>query len=121
MKQFTIPVPLLNKHHKTPWVLPDKIYEDRFDSEHFTKIAPRMERLISKSYQSIMLPEESKKKILDLGTSSIMYTSLHRSHFDYILICGKMFLEGLLCPRERSSILEVKGKTGRLKVCEIVY
>jgi glycerol-3-phosphate O-acyltransferase len=28
-----------------------------------------------------------------------MYASLHKSHFDYITICGKIFLEGLPCPR----------------------
>jgi hypothetical protein len=99
MKQLTIPVPVLKKHNKTAWVLPDKIYVDRFDAEHCMTIAPRIERLISKSYQSIVLPEESKKKIIDLETSSIFYVSLHKSHFDYIAICLKLFLEGLPCPR----------------------
>ena len=66
--------------------------EDFFDAEHCKRIAPRIERLISKSYHSIVLPEESKKKIIDLGTSSILYASLHKSHFDYIAICLKIFL-----------------------------
>jgi glycerol-3-phosphate O-acyltransferase len=99
MKQFTMPVPFFNKHHKTPWVSQDDIYTDPFDAEYCTKIAPQIERLVSKSYQSVVLPEESKNRILDLGTSSIMYASLHKSHFDYITICGKMFLKGLPCPR----------------------
>jgi radical SAM superfamily enzyme YgiQ (UPF0313 family) len=76
-----------------------KLDEDRFDLEHCKKVAREIERIILKSYHSMVFSEESKKKILDLGTSSIIYASLHRSHFDYIAICGKMFLEGLPCPR----------------------
>jgi len=60
------------------------MYKDLFDAEHCTSVAPEIESLILKSYQSIVLPEESKKKILDLRTSSFMYASLHKSHFDYI-------------------------------------
>ncbi len=106
-------MPLLNKHYKTAWVLPDKIYVGRFDVEHCKKMAPRIERLISKSYQSIVLPEESKKKIIDLGTSSILYASLHKSHFDYIAICGKMFLEGLPCPRTIAGSNLFRGIIGK--------
>jgi glycerol-3-phosphate O-acyltransferase len=73
--------------------------KDQFDAEHCKKVAPAIERLILKSYSSILLSEEAKKKILDLGTSSIIYASLHKSHFDYIAICGKMVIEGLPCPR----------------------
>jgi glycerol-3-phosphate O-acyltransferase len=73
--------------------------DDSFDAEHCKRVAPEIERMILKSYRSIVLSEESKKKIHDLGTSSIMYASLHKSHLDYIAICGKMFLEGLPCPR----------------------
>ena len=46
MKHFTIPMPLLNKHYKTAWGLPGKIYVDGFDAEHCKKMAPRIERLI---------------------------------------------------------------------------
>jgi glycerol-3-phosphate O-acyltransferase len=113
MKQFTIPMPLLNKHYKTARVLPGKTYVDRFDAEHCTKIAPQIERLILKSYQSIVLPEESKKKIIDLGTCSIFYASLHKSHLDYIAICGKMFLEGLPCPRTIAGNNLVRGIIGK--------
>jgi glycerol-3-phosphate O-acyltransferase len=112
MKQFTMPVPFFNKHHKILWVSRDDIYADRFDAEHCTKIAPQIERLISKSYQSVVLPEESKNRILDLGTSSIIYASLHKSHFDYITICGKMFLEGLPCPRTIAGSNLLIGLTG---------
>jgi glycerol-3-phosphate O-acyltransferase len=94
-----MPLPFLKKHYKTAAVLSDRIYLDRFDSEHCTRIAPQIERLISKSYQSIVLLEESKKKIIDLGTPSILNASLHKSHFDYIAICLKLFLEGLPYPR----------------------
>jgi glycerol-3-phosphate O-acyltransferase len=73
--------------------------DDSFDAEHCKRVAPKIERMILRSYFSIELSEESKKKIHDLGTSSIMYASLHKSHLDYIAICGKMFLEGLPCPR----------------------
>jgi glycerol-3-phosphate O-acyltransferase len=99
MKQATLPLPLLKKHYKTAAVSSDTIYLDRFDAEHCTRIAPQIERLISRSYQSIVLSEDSKKKIIDLGTPSILYASLHKSHFDYIAICLKLFLEGLPCPR----------------------
>jgi glycerol-3-phosphate O-acyltransferase len=75
------------------------MHEDQFDPQHCKSVAPEIERMILKSYCSIGLSEQSKKKILDLGTTSIMYASLHRSHFDYIATCGKMFLEGLPCPR----------------------
>jgi len=106
-------LPVLNKYHKTLWVSHEDIYGDRFDPEHCTKIAPQIERLISKSYQSIVLPEESKKKIIDLGTCSILYASLHKSHFDYIAICGKMFLEGLPCPRTIAGNNLVRGIIGK--------
>ena len=75
------------------------MHEDFFDAEHCKRAAPRIEKLILKSYSSMVLSEESKKKIFDLGTSSIIYASLHKSHLDYIVICGKMFLEGMPCPR----------------------
>jgi hypothetical protein len=73
--------------------------DDSFDPENCMKIAPAIERRILHSYQSIVLSEESKKGILDLGNSAMMLVSLHKSHFDYIAICGKIFLEGLPCPR----------------------
>jgi hypothetical protein len=75
------------------------MYEDLFDAEYCVSVAADIERLILRSYSSMVLPQESKKRILDLGTSSIIYASLHKSHLDYIVICGKMFLEGLSCPR----------------------
>jgi len=93
------PVPLFGKPCRPTRVLPSKMHEDRFDPEHCKKVAREIERIILKSYRSMVFSEESKKKILDLGTSSIVYASLHKSHLDYIAICGKMFLEGLPCPR----------------------
>jgi radical SAM superfamily enzyme YgiQ (UPF0313 family)/1-acyl-sn-glycerol-3-phosphate acyltransferase len=94
------------------WVLPSKLHEDQFDSEHCKKVAPEIERMISKSYRSIVFSEESKKRILELATSSIIYASLHWSHFDYIAICGKMFLEGLPCPRTIAGGNLLKGMMG---------
>ena len=93
------PVSLFRKPYRSPSGLSSKVCEDRFDAQHCRRVASEIERMILKTYCSIVLSEENKKKILDLGTSSVMYTSLHRSHFDYILICGKMFLEGLPWPR----------------------
>jgi glycerol-3-phosphate O-acyltransferase len=80
-------------------VLADKWDEDHFDSEHCQHVAPRIKRLILTSYSTLALSKEAKQKILDLGTTSIIYASLHKSHFDYIAICGEMLLEGLPCPR----------------------
>ena len=90
------------------------MYEDFFDAEYCKRAASRIEKLILKSYSSMVLSEESKKKILDLGTSSIFYASLHKSHFDYIVICGKMFLEGLPCPRTIAGSNLLTGFMGRL-------
>ncbi len=73
--------------------------EDHFDADHCKTAASKIEAQILKSYCTLAMPEESKKKILGLGTSCILYASLHKSHFDYIAICGKMFQEGLPYPR----------------------
>jgi glycerol-3-phosphate O-acyltransferase len=86
---------------------------DRFDDEHCKSVALKIENKILRSYRSIFLSEESKKKIIDLRTSSIFYASLHKSHFDYIAICGKMFLEGLPCPRTIAGSNLLKGIIGR--------
>jgi len=48
------------------------MYEDFFDAEHCKRAASRIEKLILKSYSSMVLSEENKKKIFDLGTSSII-------------------------------------------------
>jgi glycerol-3-phosphate O-acyltransferase len=90
------------------------MYEDRFDFEHCKNVAAEIERMILRAYSSIVLSEESKKKILDLGTSAIMYTSLHKSHFDYIAICVKMCLEGLPYPRTIAGDNLLRGIRGRL-------
>jgi glycerol-3-phosphate O-acyltransferase len=90
---------LFKKPHKAAWSLATEMAEDRFDAEHCKSVALEIENKILRSYRSIFLSEESKKKIIDLGTSSIFYASLHKSHLDYIAICGKMFLEGFPCPR----------------------
>ena len=94
-----VSIPLFKKSGKGILLLPNMTGGDHFDAEHCMRIAPRIERLISRSYQAIVFPEESKKKITDLGTSSIFYTSLHKSHFDYFAVCLKLFLEGLPFPR----------------------
>ena len=112
MKQLPIPVPILKKPYEAPF-LPRNICEDRFDPEHCQRAAPGIERLISNSYRSIVLSEESKKKILDLVTSSILYASLHKSHLDHIVICGKMLLEGLPCPRTIGGSNLLTGIIGR--------
>lgn len=107
-----MPVSFFSKHRKKLRVSRDDmddIYADRFDAEYCTKIAPQIERLVSRSYQSVVFPVESKNRILNLGTSSIMYVSLHKSHFDYITICGKMLLEGLPCPRTVAGSNLLKG------------
>ena len=87
---------------------------DRFDAEYCEKAALVLEGLMLKSYSSIVLSEESKKRILDLGTSSIIYASLHKSHFDYISICVKHVLEGLACPRTVAGTNLLSGITGKL-------
>jgi len=87
---------------------------DRFDAEHCGRIAPRIERMIAGSYHAIVLSDESKKKIVDLGTSSIVYASLHKSHFDYIAVCLKFFLEGLPYPRTIAGTNLLTGIIGRL-------
>ncbi|MGZ3809883.1 MAG: 1-acyl-sn-glycerol-3-phosphate acyltransferase [Bacteriovorax sp.] len=112
MKQFTMPVSFFNKHHKKLRVSRNDIYADRFDAGYCAKITPQIEKLVLKSYQSVVLPEENKNRILDLGTSSIIYASLHKSHFDYITICGKMLLEGLPCPRTIAGSNLLKGIIG---------
>jgi len=113
MKQFTVPVLRLRNHPKITGVSPDEISVDRFDVEHCVSVAPKIENKILKSYRSIVLSKDSKEKIIDLGTSSIFYASLHKSHFDYITICGKMFLEGLPCPRTIAGSNLLKGIIGR--------
>lgn len=90
------------------------MFMDRFDAEYCRKAAVLLEGLMLKSYSSIVLSEESKKRILDLGTSSIIYASLHKSHFDYISICVKHILEGLACPRTVAGTNLLSGITGKL-------
>ena len=104
---------LFKKPHKAAWSLATEMAEDRFDDEHCKSVALKIENKILRSYRSIFLSEESKKKIIDLRTSSIFYASLHKSHFDYIAICGKMFLEGLPCPRTIAGSNLLKGIIGR--------
>ncbi len=98
MKQV-ISVPFSKKSHWAAWSMPTEVVEDRFDAEHCRSVAAKIEARILKSYGALVIPEESKKRILGLRTSSILYASLHKSHLDYIAVCGKMFLEGLPCPR----------------------
>ena len=98
MKQ-AIPKPFFKKSYRASQSLPTEMVEDPFDVDHCKSAASKIEALILKSYCTLAMPEESKKKILGLRTSSILYASLHKSHLDYIAICGKMFLEGLPCPR----------------------
>lgn len=100
------------KHTAFP-LTKDIMYEDHFDAEHCMSVALKIENKILKSYGSIVLSKESKKKIIDLGTSSIFYASIHKSHLDYIAICGKMFLEGLPCPRTIAGSNLLKGIIGR--------
>jgi len=90
------------------------MFVDRFDAEYCGKAALLLEGLMLKSYSSIVLSEESKKRILDLGTSSIIYASLHKSHFDYISICVKHVLEGLGCPRTVAGRNLLSGITGKV-------
>jgi len=69
------------------------------DVEYCTKEAPRLLGRILRSYDSIVLSEQDKKKILDLGTSSIIYAGLHRSYLDVFSTCPRFLLEGLPFPR----------------------
>jgi hypothetical protein len=98
MKQ-AMPVPSFKKSHRAAWSSSTEMVEDHFDADYCKNAASRIEALILKSYRALVMPEESKKKILGLRASSILYASLHKSHFDYVAVCGKMFLEGLPCPR----------------------
>jgi len=98
MKQ-AIPKPFFKKSYRAARSLPTKKVEDPFDADHCKNVASKIEALILKSYYAMAMAEESKKNIIGLRTSSILYASLHKSHLDYIAICGKMFLEGLPCPR----------------------
>lgn len=48
------------------------MYEDRFDAERCAGVASGIEGGILRSYSSLVLPQESEKRILELGTCSIL-------------------------------------------------
>lgn len=69
------------------------------DVEYCTKEAPRLLGRILRSYHSIVFSEKDKQKILNLGTSSIIYAGLHKSYLDVFSMCPRFLLDGLPFPR----------------------
>ena len=84
-------------------------FPDGFDEEYCRKTVQRIGEGIFHSYRSIQFPEKNKELITGLGSQSLYYASLHKSHFDYIALCYTLFTEGLPYPRSVSGRNLVKG------------
>ena len=88
--------------------------KDGFDEDYCRKAVHRIGNGIFRSYRAIQFSEKYKDLITELGSHSLYYASIHKSHFDYIVLCYTMFIEGLPYPRPLSGKNLFKGPIGAL-------
>jgi glycerol-3-phosphate O-acyltransferase len=87
---------------------------DGFDKEYCQKAVHPIGNGILRSYRAIQFDPKYKALIAELGSTSLYYASLHKSHFDYIVLCYLMFTEGLPYPRPLSGNNLFKGPIAAL-------
>jgi hypothetical protein len=88
--------------------------KDGFDEEYCQKAVHKIGDGIFRSYHSIQFPQKYKDLVTELGTHSLYYASLHKSHFDYIVLCYTLFTEGLPYSRPLSGMNLFQGPIGAL-------
>ncbi len=88
--------------------------KDGFDEDYCGKAVRKIERGIFRSYRSIQFSQKYKNLVAELGSRSLYYASIHKSHFDYIVLLYTMFTEGLPYPRPVSGKNLFKGPVAAL-------
>ena len=91
--------------------------KDFFDQEYVEKCYHKYKYKIEKQLDKMVFSEDSKRKLIDLDTTRILFVSPHKSHVDYCLhplVLLRAFPEQKFFPRIVAGVNLLEGYMGRL-------